>query len=111
MPTPIPIEDEIKQVFLVAKLDSFEQSEARILALRDSEWNEVLELLEKFEKVRYNFTEIKNGLMGVNISPGDQRLAIRNDIRHVLGVTPPLASESGVAGSHRSSSVPINTIW
>ncbi len=110
MPTPIPIADQVKQVFLVAKLDSYEQAATLINLLQDSVWLEVVECLDRFELVRNNFTEIKNGLLGANISPSAQRLAIRNDIRRLLGL-PELESESVRNSGNRSSSVPITVLW
>lgn len=80
---PNPTEDQIEKVRQIANVASFGEVEIRVNNLNQSAWNETVNDIAEWAKVKNKHTRIEGD--GVKIDKGDNRLDIRNQVRVRLG--------------------------
>lgn len=100
-PIPAPIEDEIEKVREIVRIKDYTTVAAAVNLLNNSAWANTLDDVDEWSVIRDDYTEIEKGLLGANISPAMQRLAITNRVRERLGFDP--VNENGTAVIYANS--------
>lgn len=106
-PTPTPTESDIESVRKIARLKSYTTAETLVNALNDSQWVATLDDIDEWDGVQGKHTKIKAGLLGANIDPEEQRLAITNRVRERIGLDPVTLVGTVIGSSGVAASVPV----
>lgn len=98
----------------LAALISYDDAAARVGNLNEAAAAKLISLLDEWDEIKRKYSELTGKIAGYATDNAAKRLAVRNDIRALLGL-PRIASE--LAGSSRaaernsSGSVPVTIEW
>lgn len=87
---------QITQVKLIAILPTFASAELLTAELNAAEELELVDLIDQWQTVRTKYGYLNGKIAGYVTDPAAQRLAIRNEVRTLLGL-PRLVSEIAAA--------------
>lgn len=90
-------ETQIGQVREAAALLTFAEAEDYCALLNATEEAQMAEYLDDWALVRRKFIKVEGGKLGVTVDKSIDRLAIRNDIRRLIGLLP-LTSDTELSG-------------
>jgi hypothetical protein len=108
-------ENEIEKVRQIVNVASFSEVEARVRALNDAAWDETVEDIIEWMKIRNKFGGLSGGRFGIVSNKEGFRLEIRNRVRTRLGypevdANGQVQAETGIL-FFGSSSVKKNIVW